>query len=95
MPSETEDESKRKPSQLGILGSGQVVYDRDKSHVELHRDVADYLLKALRRINIKSLENQAFIKTITFDEVIGVSTCVVTTRTGMKLCMPEDITGMD
>jgi hypothetical protein len=59
---------------LGVLGSGQVVYDRPNSH--LHGDIFGLVKTALSQI---TLTNETFaVCEVDFGRVIGESSCVKT-----------------
>lgn len=59
---------------LGTLGSGEVVYDRPRSHI--HGEVASLLPEALGRI--ESAGRSFFIEEVDFGQIIGETTCVAT-----------------
>ena len=60
---------------LGVLRSGEVVYDRPRSH--LHGEVASLLPEALAEID--SLGRKFFIHEYDFGRIVGESVCVPTT----------------
>jgi len=68
---------KLKLKKIGVLGSGEVVYDRPKSH--LHEDgVASLLPEAFT--GIESHGRKFFIHEHDFGRVVGETVCVVTGR---------------
>lgn len=59
---------------LGILGSGEKVYDRPNSHI--HSNISALLPEALGQVNLNG--DQFAVCEVKFGRVVGVTTCVLT-----------------
>lgn len=64
-----------KPS-LGTLSSGEVVVDRDISHIASHGIEPDVVREVLQNINAK--QRLFLVETVTLTEIVGVCNCVET-----------------
>ncbi len=65
-----------KQKQLGVLSSGERVYDRKISHLVDNQDLYKYLEIALEKINPN--EREFIVESVSFETPIGVSICVET-----------------